>query len=153
MSSDNDALIAKVAEWREDHKSRRFDEIAFPRGVKFRYGATAKRQGGTYSLESPGLPIQVRAALLYNRRIAELGLTRCEPIAPIDKIKWVYLKTPNSIGENVIAAPAMLPEELGLEEYIDYKTQFEKSFLEPLRAILEVIGWEAERTSTLEAFF
>jgi hypothetical protein len=45
------------------------------------------------------------------------------------------------------------PKELGLKSYVDYDTQFEKGFLEPLKTILNAIGWRVEKTSSLESFF
>ena len=45
------------------------------------------------------------------------------------------------------------PHELGLDKYIDYDLQFEKSFVEPLKAILDAIGWNVEKTVNLELFF
>ena len=46
-----------------------------------------------------------------------------------------------------------LPTEFKLEQYIDYETQFEKTFLAPMRFILQAIGWEHEPKASLEAFF
>jgi hypothetical protein len=40
-----------------------------------------------------------------------------------------------------------------LDKYIDREMQFEKSFLEPLNSIAQVIGWNTEPKSTLESFF
>ena len=74
-------------------------------------------------------------------------------IANGEKIKFVYLTKPNPIRENVISFISDFPVELGLEKYIDYDLMFEKSFLEPLKAILDAIGWEVEKTATLESFF
>ena len=45
------------------------------------------------------------------------------------------------------------PKELDLEKYVDYDLQFEKSFVEPLKAILDAIGWNVEKTVNLELFF
>ena len=45
------------------------------------------------------------------------------------------------------------PEEFALAKYIDYNTQFEKAFLDPLKIILDSIKWKAEKTSSLEDFF
>ena len=43
--------------------------------------------------------------------------------------------------------------KLDLDKYIDYDLQFEKSFVEPLKAILDAIGWNVEKTVNLELFF
>ena len=42
---------------------------------------------------------------------------------------------------------------LGLDKYVDYDLQFEKSFVEPLKIILDAIGWNVEKTVNLEMFF
>ena len=55
--------------------------------------------------------------------------------------------------DQVIAFPNSLPKEFGLEDYIDYDTQFSKSFLEPLKTILEKIGWKHEEQASLEGMF
>jgi len=46
-----------------------------------------------------------------------------------------------------------LPKEFGIESYIDYETQFDKAFVEPLRAVLDSVGWSVEKETTLESFF
>jgi DNA polymerase elongation subunit (family B) len=70
-----------------------------------------------------------------------------------DKIKFAYLKLPNPLMEHVISVPDELPEELDFTKYIDYDSQFNKSFLEPIKGIVEIIGWDVEKRSTLESFF
>jgi hypothetical protein len=52
---------------------------------------------------------------------------------------------PNPIHENVISFIQDFPKEFGLNGYIDYDIQFEKGFLEPLKIILNAIGWEHEK--------
>jgi len=69
------------------------------------------------------------------------------------KIKFIYLKKPNSIHENIISFIQEFPKELNLDKYIDYELQFEKAFLEPLKIILDAIGWSVEKTVNLELFF
>ncbi len=58
-----------------------------------------------------------------------------------EKIKFCYLKKPNIIHENIISFIQDFPTELGLDKYIDYDLQFEKSFVEPLKTILEGTVW------------
>ena len=70
-----------------------------------------------------------------------------------EKVKFIYLKKPNIIQENVVSFIQEFPTELGLDKYIDYDLQFEKSFVEPLKAILDAIGWSVEKTVNLESFF
>ena len=55
--------------------------------------------------------------------------------------------------ENVFSFIQEFPRELDLIKYVDYDLQFDKSFVEPLKAILDAIGWSVEKTVSLEDFF
>ena len=70
-----------------------------------------------------------------------------------EKLKFTYLKTPNPLKDTVISYPSKLPTEMGLDDYIDYDTQFDKAFLDPIKIILDCIGWKTEKTSSLDDFF
>ena len=98
--------------------------------------------------------MHVRASLLYNHYLNQhdLGL-KYEPISSGNNIRFLYLKIPNPIKENVIGFVNTLPKEFDLHRFIDYDLQFEKSFVEPLKLILEKIGWSTEPHSSLEEFF
>ena len=39
------------------------------------------------------------------------------------------------------------------KQFVDYETQFNKAFLDPVKAILNAIGWSDEKKITLESFF
>jgi len=96
----------------------------------------------------------VRGALLFNHYIKEKNLThKYSLINNGEKIKFCYLKKPNIIHENVISFIQDFPKELGIQKYVDYDLQFNKSFLEPLKIILDAIGWSVEKTVNLELFF
>ena len=70
-----------------------------------------------------------------------------------EKIRFTYLKEPNPVGDKVIGMLTELPTEFGLKKYIDYDLQFEKAYLDPLKNVLNVIGWNYEKQTSLEDFF
>ena len=124
-------------------------EIAFPRGV-----SKVKEYKDNNTIYKKGTPIHVRGSLLYNKRVEDLSLTKkYSPIKNGDKVKFVYLRKPNVIKENVIAFPDYLPAEFVIDKYIDYDLQFQKTFLDPIEPILDAIGWSSEESASLEDFF
>ena len=136
------------------------EEVAFPRGVSLFQTVVKNGKSQTIpyadkkTVYRKGTPIHVRGSLLYNKALKESGLyTRYEFINNGDKIKFAYLKMPNHLKENVVSFPMILPKELNLQKYIDYDKQFEKTFIEPLRFILDAVGWTAEEVSSLDDFF
>ena len=101
-----------------------------------------------------GTPIHVKGALIYNHELERRGLGQKYPfIQEGDKIKFLKLIPANPFKNDVISYITTLPTEFGLEKYIDYNVQFDKTFLDPMRFILESIGWKSEPQATLEAFF
>jgi DNA polymerase elongation subunit (family B) len=70
-----------------------------------------------------------------------------------EKIKFVYLKEPNPIGNNTIAIQNVLPKEFDLDRFIDKTKQFDKSFLEPVKSVTDAIGWDVEKRFTIDDFF
>jgi hypothetical protein len=101
-----------------------------------------------------GCPIHVRGSILYNQFLEQNNLgNQYEHIQSGDKVKFVYLKLPNILRENVVSFPGYLPPEFGLHKYIDYDTQFDKVFLKPLEIVLSSVGWSSTKVDTLENFF
>jgi hypothetical protein len=90
---------------------------------------------------------------MYNKFTKDLD--KYDKIRNGDKIKFVYLKVPNPIRENIISFPSSgtLPSELKLDKYIDRELQFEKTFLSPLEGITTAIKWDLVERTTLEGFF
>jgi DNA polymerase elongation subunit (family B) len=149
ITQTNDDIINFIDEIKLDTRKQDYLDIAFPRGVN----GLDKYRNGT-DIYSKGTPIHVRGALLYNYYVRRNKVDNKYPIIQEgEKIKFLYLKTPNPIGENVISFFQQLPKEFNLEKYVDYQLQFEKSFLEPLKNVLECIGWQHEKRGNLMSFF
>ena len=138
-----------VGNFRKEFETMPPEDIAFPRGCngvgKFSNPAT---------IYSKGTPIHVRGALLYNFHAKKNKVTHKYPlIQEGEKVKFLYLRRPNKINENVISFFQTLPKEFGLDKYIDFDLQFQKSFLDPLQVIMDTINWKAEKIATLEDLF
>jgi DNA polymerase elongation subunit (family B) len=138
-----------IEKFKNEFKSLPPEEVAFPRGIN-----GLKDYSDSANLYKKGTPIHVRGAILYNYMMKEKELTKSYPlIQEGEKLKFTYLKTPNPLKEDVISFPVRLPKEFGLHEYVNYDLQFEKAFIEPIRVILNCIGWQTEKQSSLESFF
>jgi len=138
-----------ISEFKSQFSNLPPEDVSFPRGVK-----ELAKWSDPERIYAKGTPIHVRGSLLFNRAIDRKGLGKLfEPVKQGEKVKFVYLKTPNPINENVIAYPHLLPKELDLHRYIDYEIMFNKTFLDPLTAILDAVGWDAEPKASLEEFF
>jgi DNA polymerase elongation subunit (family B) len=149
LHKDQASLQTFVKEFKKDFQNLSIPDVSFPRSI-----SGLKDYTSSQSIYKKGTPMQVRGALLFNYYLKQKGLTKkYEPITNGSKIKFVYLRTPNPINENVIAFNSMLPKEFGLDDYIDYDTQFEKVFLDALENIIEPLGWDAEEKASLESFF
>ena len=149
MNGTEDDTQEFISNFRDKFEKLSAEEIAFPRGCnglsKFSNPAT---------IYSKGTPIHVRGALLYNFYIKKNKLSHKFPlIQEGEKVKFLYLKTPNKIQENVVSFFQTLPKEFGLDKSIDYDLQFQKSFLDPLQVIMDTINWKAEKIANLDEFF
>jgi DNA polymerase elongation subunit (family B) len=147
-------LQAKVEEIRQEFMVAAPEEIAFPRSCN----GLAKYSNKSTIYEK-GTPIAVKGSLLFNYYLKKHKLTKkYETINEGEKIKFLYLKSPNPFGgidgrDHVISFVSTLPKEFDIIDFIDYEKQFEKSFLDPLRNILDVVEWDYEKRASLEDFF
>ena len=149
MNENEEAAQKFIANFREEFTSLPVEDISFPRGCN-----NLNKWSNPATVYTKGTPIHVRGALLYNFYIKKNKLTHKYPLIQNgEKIKFVYLKTPNKINENVISFFQTFPKEFGIDKQVDYDLQFEKSFLEPLKVIMDTIGWKPEKVATLEFLF
>jgi DNA polymerase elongation subunit (family B) len=149
MSGTEEQVIDFIDKCRDEFKKLPPEQIAFPRTA-----SDVRKYYSSSTIYASKTPIHIRGALLFNHYIKEKKLTnKYSLIGNGEKIKFIYLKKPNIIQENIISFIQEFPKELGLDKYIDYELQFEKSFVEPLKSILDSIGWNVEKTVNLELFF
>ena len=125
------------------------EDISFPRGVN-----GLAKYAHALSIYKSGTPIHVKGAILYNLYLKQLGLDKKYPyIQEGEKLKFTYLKMPNPIKDTVISYPGRLPTEFGLDKFVDYNMQYQKTFIDPIKVILDCMGWKTEKASTLDDFF
>ena len=149
MNGTEDEVIDFIDKCRSEFKTLPPESIAFPRTV-----SDIRKYQSHSNIYAKGTPIHCRGALLFNHYIKNKKLTnKYSLINNGEKIKFLYLKKPNIIQENIISFIQDFPKELELDKYIDYDLQFEKSFVEPLRSILDAVGWSVEKTVNLDSFF
>ncbi len=142
-------LQSKIDGWKREFLKMPPEEIAFPRGVQ-----NMDNYMDTASIYKKGCPIHVRAALLYNHYVNKNNLGEMYPeITDGDKIKFIYLRVPNTVRENVFGFIDKFPHELGIEKYVDYEEMWAKAFLAPLDSIISTIGWHHKEKSTLAGLF
>jgi len=149
MQGTEEDIHVFIADFKETFKQLPPEDISFPRGMN-----GLKEYSDSVSLYKKGTPIHVKGAILYNARLKALKLEKKYPlIQEGEKIKFTYLKMPNPIKDTVISYPTRLPQEFGLQEFIDYDVQFSKAFLEPIKVVLDCMNWSTEKINTLESFF
>ena len=149
MNGEEEEVIKFIEETKKEFFTLTPDQIAFPRSA-----SNIQKYENPSTIYGKSTPMHIRGCLLYNHYLKYNKLThKYSLVQSADKIKYIYLKIPNPIHENVISFIQVLPKELGLDRYVDYELQFEKSFIDPVKSILDIIGWKVEKTSSLESFF
>ena len=149
ITEDESSLQTFISKAKQEFLKLPPEEIAFPRGVN-----GLKKYNSASHIYASGCPMHVRGALLYNHYLKEKNIThKYESIGEGDKIRFLYLLTPNSIKENCIGFIGKLPVEFLLTNYIDYDTLWDKSFIEPLNGIIEGMGWNTKPQATLSGLF
>ena len=149
MMAPEEKLHEFVDSFSEEFNQMPFQMVAFPRGI-----SEIDKWSDAATIYKSGTPIHVKGALFYNHYITKMGLDDKYPlIYNGDKVKFAYLLRNNPLNVAVISCPGELPPELGLDAYIDRATQFQKTFNDPMKMITDVIGWNTQKTYTLDSFF
>ncbi len=150
MGGDQKEMKEFIQNFRREFELMPPEQIAFPRSVN-----GVKKYGDTSSIYKKGTPMHVKGAIMYNHLLKTKKVShKFQPIYEGDKGKYIHLRK-NLWNVNVITFISKLPKEFDLHGYVDYETQFNKSFMDPLRFILGAIKWniDASDSNTIEDFF
>ena len=149
IETDEETVQADIQNFKNVFSKASAEEVSFPRSVQ-----NIRKWIDKETIYKKGTPIHVRGALMHNHLIDDKKLQKkVEKIHGGDKVKFTYLRKPNPSKENVIAFIDYLPRQFKLEDYIDYNLQFEKTFISAIEPVLTAVGWESEKSITLESFF
>ena len=149
MEGTEQQLIDFIEQKRVEFSTLSPEEIAFPRSA-----SSITKFTNPTTIYEKGTPLHIRGCVMYNHFLKQRKLThKYNLINDGEKIKFTYLKLPNPLQENVVSFISELPKEFGLKEFIDYDTMYNKSFIEPMKLILDTIGWRTEKTAQLDLFF
>ena len=153
MDGDSKQLNNFIQEFREEFMSLPPEDIAYPRSCN-----GIRRWSGDSSLFKKGAPIHVKGAILYNYLLKQNKLQDKYPVIQNgDKIRFLHLKQPNIFQASAFSFITSMPRELDIYDKIDYDTQFDKSFVEPLKFITDKINWWIDNSygtqGTLDGFF
>lgn len=149
MNQTEDDIIEYIKECKNKYYSMTAEQIGISKSVN-----NLVKYSDDIAIYKKKTPIHVRGALLYNNYLKKFNLTGKHSIINNgEKIKWVYLKVPNIIKEDVISFISVIPKEFNLDNHINYDLQFEKTFLNPLENILNIIGWKSKKSSSVMSMF
>ena len=151
MDGDEKELNTFIQDFRKEFLTLPPEDVAYPRSVN-----GLEKWTESHNLFKKGAPIHVKGAILYNHLVKKNKLSHKYPfIQEGDKIKFLHMQLPNIFQSSSISFITTLPKEIQFA--VDYETQFEKSFIEPLHYITEKIKWNVDRTygtqGTLDEFF
>ena len=140
----NEELIEELKKFHDKWMKIDLNEISRPMGVSNLDGMTVE----------DAKAFHVKAALVHNRLLLDLNLQRkYNRIKSGNKVRLLPLKIPNPARNNYIAYVGELPQEFGLDEYVDRKGHYEGVFLNPIKSFTNILGWQVEKVSSLEDLF
>ena len=127
------------------------EAIAFPRSMN---GMSEYKDINSPSWSKKGCGAAPHGAIVYNELIERMNLVNYRPIKEGTKAFYVYLKKPNRANNtHVLSFESEIPKEFGIHPAIDRKKQYEKSFLSPMKELMQLSGWEIEKKSNLNSLF
>lgn len=148
LNGSEEQLQIYVKQFKQEFFNADDQDIAFPRGV-----SDIDKWVNSNMTPKKGTPIHVRGCIVYNNLLKTIKSGEYQYIKNGDKIKFIYLKEPNTAHSHVISFHDVLPNEFNISKYIDKESQFNKAFLDPLKTLSDIVGWNTSKVVTLDCFF
>jgi len=93
-----------------------------------------------------GTPIHVKSAINYNILLKRLNIAdKYEEIQSGDKIRWMYISTPNKFGISTIAYKYYYPREFVELFKPNYELMFEKMIFSVVERFYNAVKWPAHK--------
>jgi len=149
MMKDQD-VSGYVDQTKKEFMKMKPEEIAFPRSAN-NLNKWVNPDGSFVS----GTPIAVRAAHIYNNFINMNEIEDYGKIVEGNKIKFIYLKRPNPFfNSHVVGFIRRFLGNGDLNNFVDYKTQFDKVYLDVINSIATNVGFKIDKDQiSLEDLF
>jgi hypothetical protein len=148
LMGEEEQIFDLVSQKRKEFMKLNVAQIATPKGVN-----GLEKYYDSKEVYIKGSPKHVKAALWHNHLIKKLNVKGVSPIKSGDKILFVELKPQNPYGCDCIAFQGELPKEFKLEKYVDYDTNFTKSFINPMDNLLTSVNWTTARQASVMDWF
>lgn len=134
-----------VAECYDIFKGLSLTDISFVMGIKD-YNKYASKSSGFTTVK--GTPIHVKSAYYYNLLLSKLGISdNYEPVTSGDKVRFVYLQTPNKYGIESIGFKEFFPKEFETVFKPDYDKMFNKILFSMIERFYQNLDWTARKPS------
>lgn len=148
LDGTEDQLQTFCVDKKKEFLSLPIEKIATPTGIN-----GLEKYYDPNTVFTKGTPKHVKAALWHNLMLKKLSLSGIPEIKSGDKILYVELKNGNPKGLEVIGFQGKLPEAFGMTKYVDYESNFDKSFLSPLDNLLKSINWSHTKQASVLDWF
>lgn len=142
-SRDRTKTNAVVNEAYDVFKSLKPEEVAYVMGMKDldKHASKAKE----FALPK-GAPVHVKSAHNYNVLLDKLDVTsKYEKVQSGDKIRWMYVTTPNKFGIETIAFKYYYPTEFNELFKPAYEKMFEKIVFSVVERFYAAVKWPAHK--------
>jgi DNA polymerase elongation subunit (family B) len=150
LTKENKDLIKFIDEFKEEYMKLDYDSISCPTSLN---NLIKYEVPGGVTGYAKGTPMHVKSAINFNNMLDKFDIKNLERIQDGDKIKYLILKDPNPLGEEVLGYKDSLPADLDIIRFIDYNRMLDKTFLAPILRIAEAIKWDIEKKATLKGLF